>query len=197
MDKMTGLFSVHDMILQIVGCKVENCQNYFTRVSLRRQSAYDTRAIRINDKGRQTPVATKEVLQIIGLDILTHLRASSARKLEILSWFGVEDSNVICVKLFVETEIIPKLIIALEDYDPVPQHAVGKYRIDLYLKKVRLAIECDENGHRSYDSIRDDIRTEIITSTLSCDWFRFNPSKQACVFTIIRDILRMINKDNC
>ena len=36
----------------------------------------------------------------------------------------------------------------LRDFEPVHQQPLEDYFIDLYLKKINLVIECDENGHK-------------------------------------------------
>lgn len=58
-----------------------------------------------------------------------------------------------------------------------PQHKVGNYIIDLYFPELKLAIECDENGHFSY-SHKDDLRRQrYIEECLGCNFIRFNPDK--------------------
>jgi hypothetical protein len=36
-------------------------------------------------------------------------------------------------------------------FEVLKQHRIGKYRLDAYIPRLKLAIEIDENGHRSYD----------------------------------------------
>ncbi|MFY7939001.1 MAG: BRO family protein [Flavobacterium sp.] len=75
-----------------------------------------------------------------------------------------------------EQESVLVLESAFADLSPIRQFAVHGYRIDLYLAKVNLAIECDERGHlHGYPN--DSVREQTIKSALGCSFVRFNPNE--------------------
>jgi very-short-patch-repair endonuclease len=49
------------------------------------------------------------------------------------------------------------------------------YYIDLYIPELKLAIECDEFGHQSYNKMDEKRRQSFIEHKLSCTFIRFNP----------------------
>ena len=55
------------------------------------------------------------------------------------------------------------------------QFSVGEYRIDLYLPNLKIAIECDENGHSNRDLEQEFKRQNFIKQQLNCEFIRFNP----------------------
>lgn len=75
-----------------------------------------------------------------------------------------------------EQESVLVLESAFADLSPIRQFTVHGYHIDLYLAKVNLAIECDENGH-SNGYPDDPAREQIIKSALGCSFVRFNPNE--------------------
>lgn len=75
-----------------------------------------------------------------------------------------------------EQESVLVLESAFADLSPIRQFAVHGYRIDLYLAKVNIAIECDEDGH-SYGYPDDHVREQTIKSALGCSFVRFNPNE--------------------
>ena len=56
----------------------------------------------------------------------------------------------------------------------IHQFAVGKYWIDLYFPRYKLAIECDEFGHRDRDIGYEVERQKHIGKLLNCTFVRFN-----------------------
>lgn len=73
----------------------------------------------------------------------------------------------------------------------------GKYRIDLYFPKYKLAIECDEFGHFDRPEGYDETREEYIKNELNCRFIRYNPdSDNFSIFNVINNIINYIyNKD--
>lgn len=74
-----------------------------------------------------------------------------------------------------EAQIVRVLKAAFSDCEPCTQFYVDGYRIDLYLAKQRIAIECDEEGHSHYSQKREKKREKSIKSALGCSFIRFNP----------------------
>ena len=54
-------------------------------------------------------------------------------------------------------------------------NSVGGVYIDLYIPESKLAIECDEFGHQSYNVVDEERRQSFIENKLSCTFIRFNP----------------------
>lgn len=73
------------------------------------------------------------------------------------------------------------------------QFSVGRFRIDLYFTKYKIAVECDEYDHQDRDAQKEYERQEFITKQLGCRWVRFNPHNKTfsmakvanCVFRAI------------
>ena len=74
-----------------------------------------------------------------------------------------------------ETQIVRVLEAAFADCQPCPQFYCSGYRIDLYLAEPRIAIECDENGHKDYSQKKERKREQSIKSSLGCSFVRFDP----------------------
>ena len=56
------------------------------------------------------------------------------------------------------------------------EFSIGSYRIDLYFPEHKLAIECDEHGHKDRD-INFEIRQQkFIEDQLNCKFIRYNPN---------------------
>lgn len=53
----------------------------------------------------------------------------------------------------------------------------GKYKIDLYLPDLKIAVECDEAGHEGRDIWDEDFRQKEIEAKLQCRFIRFNPDE--------------------
>ena len=66
--------------------------------------------------------------------------------------------------------------------------SVGKYRIDQYFPKHKLAIECDEFDHRDRDIEYEIRRQKFIEDQLNCKFIRYNPDAEDF------HILEVINK---
>lgn len=76
----------------------------------------------------------------------------------------------------------------------IRQYPVGTYKVDLYIKELNLVLECDELGHKNYNIVYEDKRTEYISNYLHCKWVRFNPN--ASTFEI-SDVIAIIIKHVC
>ncbi len=97
-----------------------------------------------------------------------------------------------CVTLNVEAQNIQVISNAFKHLEPIEQFMVGNYRIDLYLQKAKISIECDEFGHKNYNQVKDGFRQQEITKKLGCNWIRFNPnSEDFCIGNVINDIIKI------
>lgn len=88
-----------------------------------------------------------------------------------------------------QQEYIHILEAAFEDLYPVKEFKVSNYRLDLYLAKANIAIECDENNHKQYSEEKEIERQNIIKAFLGCKFVRFNPdSKNFNIGKVIKEV---------
>jgi very-short-patch-repair endonuclease len=92
----------------------------------------------------------------------------------------------------IEADCLSVLEAAFSDSTPIRQYSVQSYRIDLYLERWGIAIECDEYGHKSIDKSLEANRQLAIEKILGCVFVRFNPHSSGfnigCVISEIREI---------
>lgn len=105
--------------------------------------------------------------------------ATEAVILEILAILGKHPSQkaITSDRFYPRTEhqVISVLKTAFADCEPCTQLFCDGYRIDLYLARPRIAIECDENGHSNYSAQDEQERERKIKSSLGCSFVRFDP----------------------
>lgn len=92
----------------------------------------------------------------------------------------------------VETAYLQDVIDVLpSSIEYVREFKIGKYRIDLYLPKYKIAIECDEYGHKGYKD--EEIREQFIRQQLDCKFVRFNPHEEGfSILHVIKTLLEEI-----
>lgn len=114
------------------------------------------------------------------------IKSRKQKSYEIAKLFKID----ICEKIELkEQESIRKIMKAFSHEKMKYQKICGDYRIDLYFKKYRLAIECDEHGHRNYCDTEEKIRENFLIDHLDCKFVRFNPDiKNFDVFDVISEI---------
>ena len=56
----------------------------------------------------------------------------------------------------------------------IQQYKIDKYRIDLYLPELKIAIEFDEEGHKYYSYETQEYREQYIKQKLDCKFVRVN-----------------------
>lgn len=94
-----------------------------------------------------------------------------------------------------EIQITKVLTAAFYDCEPSPQFYCCGYRIDLYLAKQRIAIECDEHGHMQYNQARERQREKAIKTALGCSFVRFDPYDPAFnVGDVVAKIRRLVQE---
>jgi very-short-patch-repair endonuclease len=94
-----------------------------------------------------------------------------------------------------EHDFIPVIRESLKIFNPIEQFQVLNYKIDLYLPKYKIAIECDEYCHKDH-KLEDAIRQEEIENILHCKFIRFEPTRDLNVGIIINKILKEILHKN-
>lgn len=78
-----------------------------------------------------------------------------------------------------EIEILDELSIFFSELDIkyISQKITGKYKIDIYVPKYKLAIEIDEYDHKDRDIKYEGLREKYIKKTLDCKFIRCNPDE--------------------
>lgn len=168
-DYTTGLFSVIDVIRAINGMKSKDASNYFSRLCSDLKSK--TQQLRINGKGRLTPVASREVCTDIATQVLSGARMPVSTK--------DVHYETLCVpkhlqrRVHVECETIQTIQKVFHRHESVTQKTFGPYRVDLYFPEASLCIECDETQHK-YAQTKDASRQRFIAA-LGMRFFRYRP----------------------
>ncbi len=104
---------------------------------------------------------------------------------------GVSISNEIDVTK--EQKTIRQIRKALKHLQTIEQLRVGPYYIDLYFPDYRIAVECDENGHRRYSQDIERKRQNYIERTLNCTFVRYNPDgPNFNICDVINQIIQLI-----
>ena len=76
-----------------------------------------------------------------------------------------------------EVDILDTISRAFHNEKSIREYSIGKYRIDLYFPKYKLAVECDENNHQNYEILNEKLRELYIKEQLKCTFLRFNPDE--------------------
>ena len=123
----------------------------------------------------------REVNIISEEDILSILIKSKTKnqefKEEVLEWLKINNivtNNKIVLTSRKEIEFLDMLIKILEpfEYECIKQYKVLNYRIDLYIPKLKLVIEYDENDHKDYTYEEQEGRQKEIEKELDCKFIR-------------------------
>jgi len=80
------------------------------------------------------------------------------------------------IKVPIENEVLDVLQQCIP-FQMELQYRVGKYRLDAFIPRLRIAIQIDEHGHKNYDSQEEKVYDEVIRdNNIVC--LRFNPHGQ-------------------
>ncbi len=104
---------------------------------------------------------------------------------------GISVSNEI--DLTKEQQTIRQIRKTFKHLRTIEQYKVGPYYIDLYFSDYRIAVECDEDGHRRYAQDVEYKRQNSIERTLNCTFVRYNPdSPNFNIGDVINQIIQLI-----
>ncbi|SRR5258707_1045318 len=94
-----------------------------------------------------------------------------------------------------EQKTLEKIKRAFKHLKSVEQYKIGHYRIDLYFPEKRVAVECDESGHRYYPPEEERSRQGYIEQKLKCTFIRYNPnSTDFHIGDVINKIMEVISR---
>lgn len=120
-----------------------------------------------------------------------------SRLLEVLEFSKLWEINKLSKYICKEHNILINVIKYLDKIkvNYIPQYKVKKYKIDCYLPDYRIAIEIDEDNHKSRNKEYEKERQIEIEKNLNCKFIRVNPDdKQFDIFSFIGDIQNEINE---
>lgn len=191
-DTVTEKVSVLDVLQHILGGNAVNASQIWHRLVQKHPDLVQKcPTVRLDGKGRLTPVADDCTIREIIERVVASSRLSSAKKHSIMQCWQITPS--VPVRTYIEEEILPNVAIALRHLSPQRRFPIGDYVIDMYLPTCRLAVECDENNHAAYDQQLEIVRQTFIETQLHCRFLRFDPySPDFCVFKLISDILHLL-----
>ena len=144
---------------------------------------------------RATPVVSLESARIIVRSALCSQRSLPlAVKRQRLEEFGCDMTDIgLELRMVPETEAIHPLMQIFAAYQPIRQHRVGQYRVDLYLPTINIAVECDEGGHRFYQDDEEAARQQYIEQCLGCRFVRFDPHRPGFnIASVAADIVQLL-----
>ena len=188
-DQKTQQVSVIDVIRMVTGCASADAGKTLTRLEGNLEQNAVTK-LRINNKGRITPVCSIQTCKDVVAMHTAGARIDRGKKRKIAQALGVTGP---LMRDYIEPNTISRLVGCFSFFSPVTQYTVGEhYRIDLYLVNVNVAIECDENGHSSYNPVFEGEREAEIKEALpGVHFIRYNP--MADDWTLEQTVARVFN----
>lgn len=79
------------------------------------------------------------------------------------------------ITLTIEQKTIGQIVRAFAHLRAERQYRVPPYALDLYFPDHRIAVECDEHGHRNYNQKAEIQRQQHLEQALACSFVRYNP----------------------
>ena len=186
-DQATQKGSVYDVIQAVTRANA----TYSTRILARIYDPTITSKVaklRINGKGRKTPVADADTLQKIAIACLRQSRMSHKQKQQRLREIGLPQEDF--MRVYVEEETLAPIVTVFASLNPVKQFCCGQYRIDLYFPAQKVAVECDEHGHTAYSLEAEIARQKFLECQLGCQFVRYDP--HSVNFDIYQLIARLL-----
>jgi very-short-patch-repair endonuclease len=119
--------------------------------------------------------------------VLLRARKTREEKLRMFTHFNltVAETEQLTVKGAIENEFLDVLNQCIP-FKMEYQYRIGKYRLDAFIPRLRLAIQIDENGHTGYDSSDEKEYDEVVRDhQIVC--IRFHPKKQN-VYELVRQV---------
>lgn len=186
----------------LCGKDVAKILNYVNATDSLRKHVYDhDKSVLYNickKFGIQTP-KNKNISKSIYINIggLTSLLCKSKlpNKCSFIKWCNQNFDINIKSTLFLskEQDTIGSIMRAFPTQLQKRQFAIDTYKIDLYFPDVKVAVECDEYGHKDRDIKYEIERQKYIEEQLGCVFIRYNPDAQDFdIFGVIGQIVSAI-----
>jgi len=105
-------------------------------------------------------------------------------------------TTMIIKRLTKEEEYMTCIRETFEGEEIIQQFRANLYNVDLYFPVYKLAVECDEQGHKDRNKEYEVKRESEITNMLKCNFIRFNPdSNNFNIFSVINKIYKKIKEN--
>jgi len=130
----------------------------------------------------------------VGLSQLL-ISSKAPNKQHVIQWFRAHTDVELYVstRLQKEQEYIGYIMTTLSHEEYIHQYRCGPFRVDLYFPKHKIAVECDEFGHKDRDQEYEVYRQNFITKELDCVFIRFNPDeKDFNIFSVLQRLTYQI-----
>ena len=93
-------------------------------------------------------------------------------------------------------KVFEGIIRMFKNEDIETQFVIKEYRIDLYFKRYKLAIEYEDNSNKQVDSDKEKRRQELIEKNLVSKFIRFNPDQSGFnIIDVLSEIYEFIMKE--
>lgn len=117
------------------------------------------------------------------------VKSRKSMAVELAISVGLEVDTLFCSSKEQHTLFI--IAAAFSHIRQISQCSVNGYRIDLYFPDYKIAVECDENGHKKYSSDRE--RQAYLEEVLGCSFVRYNPDEDGFnVGSVINQIMKAL-----
>lgn len=112
----------------------------------------------------------------------------------LLQAVGITQESIVVSKECETLNIISESIKDIVEFKM--QYYIDGYKIDLYIPKYKLAVECDEFAHYDRDTNYEDVREKYIKEKLNCEFIRYNPDKENFNIGVVinKILMKIINK---
>jgi very-short-patch-repair endonuclease len=115
-----------------------------------------------------------DFIELVNIDVVKEIIVSCRIiNKQLASLFSINIFD--CAKISKEQHTLDVITKIFDGEEMQQQKVVGKYRIDLYFSKYKIAIECDEHCHKDRNKSCEKYREQYITDKLKCTFIRYNP----------------------
>jgi very-short-patch-repair endonuclease len=181
--KLTNLelsehFSVTNKVISIgSGAKREVKEYYLTRYALHL-------VLICSDMRKPETVRALAYFTLVSLDGNADYYAL-AKKLGVSIPYNIDVTK--------EQRTIGQIRRAFKHLETIQQYKVAPYYVDLYFPDYRIAVECDEEGHRKYTQEVEFKRQNFIEQKLGCTFVRYNPDAPSFnIGDVINEIIGLL-----
>ena len=119
------------------------------------------------------------------------MRYRKPKAFDVAKYFTIKIEH--CLPASKEQDSLDQIMQAFNGEEMIHQLGAGKYRIDLYFPKYKLAIECNEFDHRDRDIGYKVERKKHIEKLLNFTFVRYDPdAKDFCILEVVNKVFVQI-----
>lgn len=173
----------------------KNASDYFKLLMTKHQSlSKNITMFRFKGQGQKaTPVIAIADIPVLMSVLIGKMRKSLEWKRHDLFKIGLAIEDKVSVRVFVECEVMEQLLKAFLACSPVQQYKVGPYKVDMYLPKANIVVECDEYDHQKYNVVTEKNRQFYIEKQLQCRFVRFDPyNMDFDIMSVIAAVVKLL-----